>query len=165
MPLGASYLCSVPWLHPQPVTIASCHMPGRALCHTEAQQQTGGRLAQTYTHLGEIKLKACVPPRGPVQQSKGEQYILQRTGLRAVTTRGGSVCAAPWHGWLWATWPQLLNVASFQSSNFSEPFNPQHSKWTWAYYNHVCLPETPFSETHIFQVSPALPSNILGVID
>ena len=38
MPLGASYLCSVPRLHPQPITFASCHTPGHALCHTEAQK-------------------------------------------------------------------------------------------------------------------------------
>lgn len=111
MPLGASYLCSVPWLHPQPITVASCHMPGRALCHTEAQKETGSRLAQTYIHLGEIKLKACILQRGPVQLSKEEQNILQPTGPSAVTARGGSVCTAPWHGWLWTTWPQLLNVA------------------------------------------------------
>lgn len=40
-----------------------------------------------------------------------EQYILQPTGPGAVTTRGGSVCTVPWHGWLWTTWPHLLNVA------------------------------------------------------
>ena len=38
MPLGASYLCSVPRLHPPPITFASCHTPGHALCHTEAQE-------------------------------------------------------------------------------------------------------------------------------
>lgn len=38
VPLGTSYLCFVPRLPPQPITFASCHTPGRALCHTGAQK-------------------------------------------------------------------------------------------------------------------------------
>lgn len=79
--------------------------PGRALCHTEAQKEMGSRLAQTYIHLEEIKLKACILQRGPVQQSDEEQYVLP-TGRSAVTTCGVCVYGA-------LAWLAMDNLATF----------------------------------------------------
>lgn len=45
MPLGSSYFCSVSWLHLQPITFASCHTLGHALCHTEIQKGDGGEIS------------------------------------------------------------------------------------------------------------------------
>lgn len=58
MPLGASYLCSVPRLHPPPITFASCHTQGMLFVTPRPRKETVSRFAQAQYHSGGRKLLA-----------------------------------------------------------------------------------------------------------
>lgn len=68
MPPGASYLCSIPWLHPQPITFASCHTPGHALCHKEAPKEDREGISSDPLPLRRNKAQGMLSAEGSLKQ-------------------------------------------------------------------------------------------------
>lgn len=121
MPLGASYFCSVPWLRPPPITFASCHTPGRVLCHTEIQNGDCEEISSEPWPLRQNKangMHSLERSVATIEQRKNSTFcsrldrVLESVAVLCVQCPGMVGDSQPSHN--------LLNMESFQSTDCSK---------------------------------------------
>lgn len=113
--LGASYLRSVPWLHPPPITFASCHTPGRALCHTEAQKGDCESISSDPWPLRRNKAEGMRSSERSIATIRWRTACIVADWTDGLLACCGSVWATPRLGWLQTAEPHLLNLDKSQS--------------------------------------------------
>lgn len=112
MPPGASYFCSVPWLHPQPITFASCHTLGHALCHTEIQ-------------------------KGDCEEISSDPLPLRRNQAKGMHSLERSVATTEWMktSMVWSWLGRALELAAVLGvwcPGRTGYRQPSHICWTWS---------------------------------